>query len=85
MAIRMRTVNGIRVALCAVETDAQPGDVYLDDGEHYALAAKFASDWQGELINWTYPMEWTAMDSQKLRDAREELNQWLATFCADDG
>ena len=47
MAIRLRTVDGVRVALCAVETDPMPGDVYLDDADHYALAAKFAHDWVG--------------------------------------
>lgn len=79
MAIRLRTVNGVRVALCAAETDAMPGDVYLDDGEHYALAAKFAHDWQGDTIDWTYPTEWQAMQTQKRRDAKEELTRWLAT------
>lgn len=40
MAIRIRTVDGVRVALCAAETDAAAGDIYLDDSDHYALAAK---------------------------------------------
>ena len=31
MAIRIRQINGLTVALCAVETDPMPGDVYLDD------------------------------------------------------
>lgn len=79
MAIRLRTVAGIRIALCAAETDAMPGDVYLDDGEHYALAAKFCHDWQGQAVDWSYPEEWAAMESQKLRDAKEELDRWLAT------
>jgi hypothetical protein len=78
MAIRLRSVNGVRVALCAAETDPQPSDTYLDDGEHYALAAKFAQDWQGQVVNWSYPDEWTAMETQKLRDAETELNKWLA-------
>lgn len=78
MAIRLRTVSGVRVALCAAETDAQPGDVCLDDADHYALAAKFALDWQGQGVDWTYPREWTAMATQKLRDARAELGRWLA-------
>lgn len=77
MAIRLRTVSGIRVALCAAETDKMPGDVYLDDGDHYALAAKFSRDWEGQTAGWPYPEEWAAMDSQKLRDAKEELNKWL--------
>jgi hypothetical protein len=79
MAIRIRKVDGITVALCAVETDALPGDLYLDDASHYALAAKFAQDWNGQTVNWGYPPEWKAMASQKLRDAREELVKWSET------
>lgn len=84
MAIRLRTVemNGerVRVALCAVEADPMPGDVYLDDGDHYALAAKFCRDWQGAhtFIDWSYPEEWAAMDTQKIRDAAEEFAKWDA-------
>lgn len=70
MSIRIRTVGGVRVALCAAETDPMPGDTYLDDGDHYALAAKFARDWHGRGFDVEYPLEWTAMDTQKLRDAR---------------
>ena len=82
MAIRIRSIEHdgerIRVALCAAETDPMPGDVYLDDGDHYALAAKFCRDWQGETVSWSYPEEWAAMDTQKLRDAQEELQKWIA-------
>lgn len=78
MAIRLRSVDGYRVALCAAETDQQPGDLYLDDGDHYALAAKFAQDWQGDTVDWSYPEHWEAMASQKLRDAETELKRWLA-------
>lgn len=78
MAIRIRRVNGTLVALCAVESDPQDGDIYLDDGIHYALAAKFAQDWQGQTIDWGYPPEWAAMRSQKIRDAKEELSKWEA-------
>lgn len=76
MAIRLRTVNGMRVALCAAETDAEPGDLYLDDGDHYALAAKFSRDWAGQVAGWAYPEEWAAMDTQKKRDAVAELARW---------
>jgi hypothetical protein len=75
MAIRIRTVDGLRVALCAAETDPMPGDVYLDDASHYALAAKFSRDWDAGI---EYPEEWAAMDTQKMRDAETELNKWLA-------
>lgn len=78
MGIRIRTVNGVRVALCAVESDPMSGDLYLDDGDHYALAAKFARDWQGRPVDWSYPVEWAAMDTQRVRDAEAELNRWLA-------
>jgi hypothetical protein len=78
MAIRLRTVGGVRVALCAAETDEMPGDVYLDDGDHYAIAAKYAQDRRGETITTEYPEEWAAMESQKFRDAKTELNKWLA-------
>jgi hypothetical protein len=74
MAIRLRTVNGVRVALCAAETDAAPGDLYLDDGDHYALVAKFAQDHRSGI---EYPLEWSTMATQKLRDAKDELEKWL--------
>lgn len=61
MSIRIRSVNGVRIALCAAETAAREGDVYLDDGDHYALAAKFARDWRTGVV---YPEEWAAMDTQ---------------------
>jgi hypothetical protein len=79
MAIRLRTIDGLRIALCAAETDEMPGDVYLDDADHYALAAKFCSDWQGQMVDWRYPQEWATMETQKMRDAKETLNDWLAT------
>ena len=41
MSIRLRTINGVRVALCAAECVAAPGDTYLDDADHHALFAKF--------------------------------------------
>jgi hypothetical protein len=84
MAIRLRTVewNGgrIRIAVCAAETDCQPGDIYLDDADHYALAAKFALDWH-ESDHWGvhYPEQWAAMETQKKRDAQKELERWIST------
>lgn len=77
MAIRIRTVDGLRVALCAAETDPEPSDTYLDDADHYALAAKFRRDWLGETNDFAYPEEWAAMDTQKRRDARETLEALL--------
>jgi hypothetical protein len=76
MAVRLRTVNGVRIALCAVESDAEPGDMYLDDADHYALAAKFRRDWAGQNNNFSYSPEWEVMDTQKRRDAEEEFAKW---------
>lgn len=46
MAIRpRRDVNGDWVALRAAETDPLEGDIYLDDGQHYALTLKYLEDW----------------------------------------
>lgn len=75
MSIRLRTVSGTRVALCAAETDPMPGDVYLDDADHGALSAKFAQDWRGQ-PDVEHPDVWAVMETQKLRDAREELVKW---------
>lgn len=79
MAIRLRN----SVALCAAETDPQHGDLYLDDAQHYALAAKFARDWQGQTVDWQYQEMWREMDRHKIRDAEETLNIWLASQLAE--
>ena len=46
MAIRIREIKGCTVALCAAETKAKKGDIYLDDNAHHALTTKFAIDWK---------------------------------------
>ena len=74
MAIRLRTINGIRIALCAAETDELPGDVYLDDNDHYALAAKFARDNNTGVI---YDVEWKVMDAQVNIEKANERDKWL--------
>lgn len=56
MSIRIRTVDGVLVALCAARTVEEPGDVYLDDNQHHALAEKFAADFQSEGFN-THPYD----------------------------
>lgn len=78
MSIRIRESGGVLIALCAAETDAEPGDTYLDDAQHGALAAKFAHDWHGQTLTWQCPEEWAEMAKHKKRDAVEELNKWLA-------
>jgi hypothetical protein len=84
MAIRIRCVDGVVVALCAAESDPMLGDHYIDDASHYALGAKFAQDWRGSLgLDLPeYPEEWAVMASQKKRDARKELDRWLESVSA---
>ncbi len=77
MSIRVRKVEGVLVALCAAETDPKLGDLYLDDSVHYALAAKFARDYRGELITTVYEEDDRLAETQKVRDAKEELDRWI--------
>ncbi len=53
MAIRVRRVNGVIIAVCAAETDEVAGDLYLDDAVHYALSMKFGRDYQGVTVGWS--------------------------------
>jgi len=46
MAIRLREVDGVQIALCAAKTFAEPGDIYLDDDAHYSLSQKFWRDYK---------------------------------------
>lgn len=48
MAIRIRIVDGVTVAICAARSVARDGDVYLDDTVHHALTDKFAADFTSE-------------------------------------
>ncbi len=52
MAIRVRRIRGGRpyelVALCAAETKAEVGELYLDDAVHHALYVKFSEDMRKE-------------------------------------
>jgi hypothetical protein len=48
MAIRIRRVKGLYVALCAAESQPDPGDIYLNDGMHSSLTEKFTKDFESE-------------------------------------
>ena len=45
MAMRLRIVDGVKVALCAAKTKDEAGDIYLDDGWHYAISRKYWRDY----------------------------------------
>jgi hypothetical protein len=80
VSIRIRESNGMTIALCACETDPMPGDVYLDDSQHYALAAKFAQDADPAGDPWP---EWAEMERHKVRDAEATHDAWVADKLAE--
>lgn len=46
MAIRLRKApSGEWIALCAASSRPKPGDVYIDDNQHYALGTYYAYEW----------------------------------------
>ena len=45
MAMRLRTVNGELMALCAAYSEEKQGDIYIDDGWHYAISQKYWRDY----------------------------------------
>lgn len=47
MAIRIRVIDGVTIAICAARSVEKEGDIYLDDAAHYALSTKFALDFMG--------------------------------------
>jgi len=67
MAIRLRTVNGVRVALCAAKSNPEPGDMYLDDADHYAITAKYAKEWQADMGFSAPWAEWPLMEQEETK------------------
>ena len=65
MAIRIRTVDGHIIALCAAKTKPKPRDLYLGDGVHEALATKFAIDWNEA---WANPRKAKLMKKEELNE-----------------
>lgn len=77
MAIRIRTVDNQRVALCAAKTISVEGDVYLDDDDHYALMLKFARGWKNLGIGISDPEDEALARSQRDPDV---YAQWLKVY-----
>ncbi len=84
MAIRLRYLNQTWVALCAARSIAKPGDVYLDDGHHYALAGKFAQDWNSTTLERNGRPLPEHPDENALREVEESNNAnrdaWELTY-----
>ena len=83
MSIRIRSINGIFVALCAAEVDEAPFDNYLGESEHHALFQKFLRDFKAEgLLNQAGEerierAQLELNESQKKRDAEETISSSL--------
>lgn len=79
MSIRIRTVDGVRVALCAAETDPMPADVYLDDSDHHALNVKFTRDLaeEGFIREEVLPL-WPASEAAAA-DSQVRAHDWLVS------
>lgn len=75
MSIRLRVVDGTLVALCAARSVEKPGDVYLDDGQHYALAEKFWRDYPELAINVDAAVEAIVDREESNNPARKDWDQ----------
>ncbi len=67
MAIRIRKIKGHTIAICAAQSVAKEGDIYLHDGIHEALATKFSLDWEGNGL-----MEKSVADKRKIPLMKQE-------------
>lgn len=61
------------VAICAARSVERPGDIYLDDGIHHALMAKFSKDFaeEGFCEPFDYP-EHGIMEAEESNNANRE-------------
>ncbi|MCA1971813.1 MAG: hypothetical protein LDL44_03165 [Caenispirillum sp.] len=48
MAMRLRRIDGILIAVCAAKAPAAPGDIYLDDEADHAIRRKIDRDMREE-------------------------------------
>jgi hypothetical protein len=80
MAIRLRVVDGVLIAICAARSVEKPGDVYLDDGQHTALGDKFARDYN-EMFDVglpTYEADLPLVEREESNNANRD--DWDTTF-----
>lgn len=80
MSIRIRSVDGVMVAICAARSVEKPGDVYLDDSQHHALAEKFRRDFQEEGYDTRplYDIETRVANQEESNNPNREW--WDATY-----
>jgi hypothetical protein len=82
MSIRVRHIDGVWTALCAARSMPQEGDVYLDDGQHHALALKFGQDFNSEGL---WPLVEEAADNERraLAEANNPNRAWWESVYGD--
>lgn len=75
MAIRLRQVNSIWIALCAARSVPKEGDVYLDDAQHHALGCKFSSDYNA-MYNFDLPCASENADLIECEESNNVNREW---------
>ncbi len=81
MAIRIRVVDGVTVAICAARSIPNPGDIYLDDAAHHALSTKFAADFNHNFdtdLPYEQQLVRIADIEESNNPARDEWDSWIA-------
>lgn len=64
MAIRIRKINNITIAICAAISTPKPDDLYLDDAIHHALSTKFMLDFCSEGLEREKYLEGLPIDNE---------------------
>ena len=64
MALRIRIIDDVVVAMCAAKSEAKAGDIYLDDAQYLALMNKFANDFN-KMHNLKIPLNISYSDKAK--------------------
>jgi len=75
MAIRLRLVNGVWVALFAARSIEKEGDLYLDDGQHHALGNKFSRDYS-EMYDLDLPCRLEDIDLVEREESNNPNRTW---------
>jgi hypothetical protein len=80
MSIRLRVVDGTLIALCAARSVPKLGDVYLDDGQHYALSEKFWRDYADEVAGLPQCAPDIAAVVEREESNNPNRDEWDRTF-----
>jgi hypothetical protein len=84
MAIRLRKIEGRWVAICAACTVVKDDDVYIDDGQHEALADKFARHFN-EMYEYDLPFDEAAARLVEVEESNNPAREWWDRTYGDGG